>query len=212
MSYIFMDESGDLGFDLTKSKTIKYFIATLLLCASKSSVERVAKKVLSAEARDTKQHPGVLHAVHSKPRTRLKLLNKLAQQDVSILTIYLNKQKVHTKLQDEKQVLYNFVTNILLDRLMTQKLIPTNEPIILVASRRETNKYFNDNFKSYLANQVKANHQLQLQMEIKTPYQEKGLQVVDFASWAIFRNREHGDDTYYNLIKGKIVEESPLFP
>jgi hypothetical protein len=212
MSYIFMDESGDLGFDLAKPKTSKYFIVTLLLTANKANIEKVAGKILRAEAKSTKRHPGVLHSAHASPKTRLKLLGELVLQDISILTIYLNKQKVHTKLQDEKQVLYNFVTNILLDRLLTQKLIPTDVPIVLVASRRETNKYFNDNFKSYLANQVKTNHQLPLQIEIKTPHQEKGLQIVDFVSWAIFRNREHSDDTYYNLIKPKIVEENPLFP
>ena len=38
------------------------------------------------------------------------------------------------------------------------------------------------------------------------------LQAVDFVSWAIFRKYEYGDDSYYNLIKNKIVEENPLFP
>lgn len=39
----------------------------------------------------------------------------------------------------------------------------------------------------------------------------KGLQVVDFLSWAIFRKYEHGDDYFYNMIKNLIVEESSLF-
>jgi len=47
---------------------------------------------------------------------------------------------------------------------------------------------------------------------IKTPYEEKSLQAVDFVSWAIFRKYEYGDDSYYDLIKDKIMEENPLFP
>jgi hypothetical protein len=212
MSYIFMDESGDLGFDLSKSKTSKYFVVSFLLAADKKPVEKIVKKINRTEAKRSKLHTGVLHSVKTRPKTRLALLNHLALQDISILAIYLNKQKMHTTLQDEKQVLYNFVTNILLDRLMTKKLIPTNEPITLVASRRETNKFFNDNFKTYLTKQVKTNHLLPLKVEIKSPSQEKCLQIVDFVSWSIFRNREHDDDTYYNVIRSKIVEESPLFP
>lgn len=213
MAYIYLDESGDLGFDFTKARTTKYFIVTFLFAVEKKPIDNSVKKIFRGfPPKQIKVHPGVLHAVKESPKTRQKLLNELARLDISILSIYLNKAKVYTKLQDEKQVLYNFVTNILLDRIMTKKLIPTKDPITLVASRRETNKFLNDNFKNYLETQVKTNHKLKIQIEIKTPSQEKGLQAVDFASWAIFRKREYDDESYFNIIKGKIVEESPLFP
>ena len=63
------------------------------------------------------------------------------------MTIYLNKLKVYTRLQDEKQILYNYVTNILLDRIITKKLVDKTKRIHLIASRRETNKFLNENFK-----------------------------------------------------------------
>ena len=51
-----------------------------------------------------------------------------------------------------------------------------------------------------------------MEVEIKTPSEEKSLQAVDFVSWAIFRKYEFGDDSYYNVVKEKIIEENPLFP
>jgi len=39
----------------------------------------------------------------------------------------------------------------------------------------------------------------------------QALQAVDFVSWAIFRKYEYGDEFYYNIVKGKIIEENPLF-
>ena len=60
--------------------------------------------------------------------------------------------------------------------------------------------------------QVQENYALKISVEIKTPAEEKSLQAVDFASWAIFRKYELQDNFYYNLIKGKIIEESSLFP
>jgi len=63
-----------------------------------------------------------------------------------------------------------------------------------------------------MENQVVNDHGIDLEVEIKTPSEEKSLQAVDFASWAIFRKYEHGDDDYYKIIKGSIVEENPLFP
>lgn len=104
-----------------------------------------------------------------------------------IVTVVLNKRKVYPKLQEEKAVLYNYVTNILLDRIFTKKLIPAEGKIELIASKRETNKFLNENFKDYLKNQALDNHGVDSQVEIKTPFEEKSLQAVDFASWAIFR-------------------------
>lgn len=43
------------------------------------------------------------------------------------MTILLNKRKVYTRLQDEKVVLYNYVTNILLDRIFTKRLLPDSD-------------------------------------------------------------------------------------
>lgn len=153
-----------------------------------------------------------MHAVKEESATRQRLLKKLSKKDCFIMTIYLNKEKVFTRLQNEKVVLYNYVTNILLDRIITKQIIPVTESIHLIASKRETNKFLNQNFKTYLKGQTKNNHRLDLNVDIRTPVEVKSLQAVDFASWAIFRKLEYGDDFYYKIIKNIIVEENPLFP
>ena len=68
------------------------------------------------------------------------------------------------------------------------------------------------NFKSYLQSQLAKNHNVAVSVTIKTPAEEKALQAVDFVSWAIFRKYESKDEEYYRIIKGRIVEEKPLFP
>lgn len=213
MAYIFLDESGDLGFNFKKKGTSKFFIVTFLFVeGSKSPIEKIIKKTHSELKEKTKRRIGILHAVNEKPITRQRLLKRLTDKDCTIMAVYLNKQKVFTKLQDEKQVLYNYVTNILLDRIYTRKVVPTDKKIELIASRRETNKFLNENFKDYLNRQIKSNHRGAIKIFIKTPAEEKSLQAVDFISWAIFRKHEKGDDGYYNIIKNKIIEENPLFP
>jgi len=213
MAYIFLDESGDLGFNFKKKKTSKYFVIACLFVKEERPVEKIVKKIFNGFSKtERKNHSGTLHAYKEKPATRQKLLGLLNKKDVSIISIYLNKSKVYTRLHDEKHVLYNYVANILLDRIYTKKLISTNEPIVLVASRRETNKFLNDNFCHYLSNQVSGNHKIKISIEIKTPQEKKCLQIVDCICWSLFRKREHEDECYANMIKSKIVEESPLFP
>ncbi|MEW5758984.1 MAG: DUF3800 domain-containing protein [Candidatus Omnitrophota bacterium] len=210
--YIYLDESGDLGFDFSKKKTTKFFVITFLFTRNKRQIEkcvRLAHRILRNKHKNVNS---VLHATEEEPITRQRLLKKIASKDCDLMTIYLNKKRVYIKLQNEKSVLYNYVTNILLDRIITKKLIPLNETIHLIASKRETNKFLNENFSSYLKNQIGNTHKLKLNIEIKNPAEEKSLQAVDFVSWAIFRKLEYGDDSYYNMIKHKLIEENPLFP
>ena len=210
MSYIYLDESGCLWFDFSKKKTSKYFVVTFLFVNNKRSIEKVVKNIFSSFSKvEVKRHCWVLHCYKEHPKTKTKLFSLLKDKDISVMSIYLNKQKVYTQLQDEKHILYNYITNILLDRIYTKKLLDTGD-ITLIASRRETNKFLNENFKSYLQ---KTNKQkwFSLNIEIKTPTEEKCLQIVDACSWAIFRKYEHNDHAYYNLFKSKIIEENSLF-
>jgi len=209
--YIFLDESGDLGFNPKKDNS-KFFIVTILFVPDKKSIEKLVKKTHSELRKKVKRlSGGVLHAVKEKPATRKRLLGRLGLLKCKVMVIYLNKAKVYSALQDEKHVLYNYVVNILLDRIMTKGHLDKTKPITLVAAKRETNRFLNSNFKSYLESQIKTNHRITIDVEIKSPSEEKALQAVDFASWAIFRKFELRDEVYYLLIKKIICEESGLF-
>jgi len=212
MAYLFLDESGDLGFNFKKKGTSQIFVVTCLFIDDKRPIEKIVKKAHSELSKKLKRRFGILHCVGEKPITRQRLLRRMSEKECAIMTIYLNKKKVYTNLQNEKPVLYNYVTNILLDRIYSRQIFSGRGKITLIASRRETNKFLNENFKSYLKNQVINMHKGNIEVLIKSPNEEKALQAVDFVSWAIFRKYEHQDEGYYNLIKGKIIEENPLFP
>lgn len=212
MSYIFLDESGDLGFNPQK-RSSKYFIVTILANKEKKPLEKIVKKIHSQLRKKVKKlSGGVLHCTKEKPGTRKRLPQYLKKTDSTIMAVCLTKSRVHTKLQDEKHVLYNYVTNILLDRILTKKLIRGSEKIEFVISKRETNKFLNDNFTSYLKNQAKLNHDILIEVVIKTPSEEKSLQVVDFVSWSLFNKYEYKKMEYYEIFKKMIVEENMLFP
>ena len=52
MSYIFMDESGDLGFDFKKKKTSKVFVITCLFIENKGQLKKIVKKPLAKGDKD----------------------------------------------------------------------------------------------------------------------------------------------------------------
>ena len=166
MAYIFLDESGDLGFNFKNRKTSRFFVITALFVKNRASIEKIVNKIFHEfKQSGPKNHAGVLHCVKETPKTRKKLLNSLNAKDIHIVAIYLNKNTVYTRLHNEKHVLYNYVANILLNRIHDKRLIPTDADIELVASRRETNKFLNENFKNYLKTKLK--NKLRLAIEIK---------------------------------------------
>lgn len=208
MWYIFMDESGCLWFNTLSSK---FFTLSFLFVKEKKPLTKIVKKIHQWLSKKwVKVSGGVLHATKEKPVTRQRLLRKLWSIDGYVMSIYLNKSKVYTRLQNEKHILYNYVTNILIDRILIKKLLPQWIPITLIASRRETNKILNQQFERYLSNKL-IDHPYGISVSIKTPAQEKWLQVVDFVSRATFQKYEFQDESYRLLFDKIVVEEQWLF-
>jgi len=211
MSYIFVDESGDLGFDFKKKGTSKYFLISFLFVPSlkKRRISKIVSKVFLTLRKPKKRKSGILHAYNESSTIRFRLLNKLVEEDIKIMTICLDKEKVYTNIKTEENTLYSNITNILLNRIYTRKLIPQGEEIELVASRRATNKLLNNNFKKYI--ESNKNNKLRIHVSIVSPERDKCLQAVDFISWSIYRKYKDGDYSYYNVIKNKIFEENWMY-
>lgn len=211
MAYIFLDESGDLGFDFDKKKTSKFFVVTVLFVDQKRPIEKLIRNVHAGLRKKYKMRTSTLHAAKEEPVTITRICRGLSEKNCNIMTIYLDKSKVYTNLRDEKHVLYNYIVNILLDRIMNRRLISKEDGVVFVASRRETNTFLNQNFHRYISQQLKNNHGAKISVQIKTPAEERCLQAVDVASWSIFRKYEYGDEGYYQMLKSVIVEENPLY-
>ncbi len=208
MAYIFLDESGDLGFKETSSK---WFLFTIALTSESRSLERVTKKIWRNLRRKHKRM-GELHAYHADNITRSRMLKSLSEiDDLKIMCVILNKQKIYVDLQNQKNYLYNYTANVLLERLHISGAIKEKEPIHLYIDSRDTKKSLKENFLDYLTNSMKKRRDCHFDVQLHSSHENKSLQAVDFMSWAIFRKYERGDYKFYEIIKSKIVDERLLF-
>ena len=66
MAYIFLDESGDLGF---KKSSSKWFLFTIAITNDARTLERVTKRVWKS-LKKTHKKLGELHASHEKEITK----------------------------------------------------------------------------------------------------------------------------------------------
>ena len=209
MWYLYLDESGDLGF---KKSSSKWFLFTIAISQDGRALERVVKKIWRPLKKKFKKL-GELHASQEKDVTRRRMLTRLNEiDDLKILCVILNKQKVYVDLQNQKNYLYNYTANILLDRLYSQKVLAASEPIHLFVDRKDTKKRLRENFISYLTQSMKKRRDGAFVVELHSSHENKALQAVDFISWAIFRKYERGEYEFYEIIKEKISDERLLFP
>lgn len=209
MAYIFWDESGDLGF---KKNSSNWFLFTIVLTNNHRRIEKIIRKIRNGLKKKYKK-VAELHAYRSLPETKIKTLKLLSKEnDLKILCVILNKKKVYIDLQKQKNYLYNYTANILLDRLHNKNLLNTDDPIELYIDQKDTNKFIRENFEKYLHDNFKKRGNSKVNIKIKPSHKEKCLQAVDFISWAIFRKYEKSDYEYYEIIKNKIIEENLLFP
>jgi hypothetical protein len=208
MAYLFIDESGDLGFS---EKSSNYFLFTVLITKNHRKVEKVIKKVHKSLR---KKHKRIreLHAYHADEITRKRVLRQLAEiDDLKIFVIVVNKKKVYVPLQEKNHFLYNYAANIILERLNNRNLFEIKDLIHIFFDKKYTNIARGNNFESYLRNQLGEWEQDDIYLKICPSHTEKCLQAVDFLSWAIFRKYEQKDHEYYEIIKDKLIDEKILF-
>jgi len=208
MTHIFLDESGDLGFD---PKSSRWFIITIVLTNNHRKIEKCVKKIHGGLKKKYKKIKE-LHAYHADYITRKRILKLLSETgDLKILCIVLNKEKVFVDLRKQKNYLYNYTANILMDRLHNKNILNPNGEIHIVIDQRETNKFLKSNFENYLTKNLVKRGNNNFKIKIKPSHAEKCLQAVDFVSWAIFRKYEKNDYEYYLILKDKIIEENMLY-
>ena len=209
MAYIYMDESWDLWFDKTKERTSNYFVITFLITKDDKTPNTIVKKFFKwLKWKNIKIKSWIFHAYKESPENIIKFLNMTTKKDVKIMTLILNKKKIYTAIKDQKHLLYNWAVNVLIDSVITKNLLPNDEKIVFVASRRETSKTLNENFINYL--QTKHKDWPNIEFQIKSP-EEKWLQIVDSCCFAVFQKYEHEINPYYRIIEKKIIEEKELF-
>lgn len=203
--YIFVDESGDLGFS---EKASKYFILSALVTRNHIVVGRIIKKVRQRTLKKKLSQVPELKFSRSPENVRKKVLDLLVKQDVEIWYVCLRKDRVYERLKSQHNIIYNYLTGFIVERI---PLMPIKSVKIVVD--KSLSKINRDKFNEYLKNkhifitQKIGKLPVSISIDHVDSCADPCLQVVDFVSGAIFRKHEFGDPQFYDIIKPKIKEE-----
>jgi len=212
--FIYLDESGDLGFDFSKPKATKKFVITLLVCRSRQSQKDLRKAVRRTlrnklnRSKNKKRIVTELKGTNTSIEIKRYFFSKLKRDDWGIYTIVLNKERVNPELRTKvgKKKLYNFLARFILEQLPLRTAFTNVRLVVDKSKNREEIKDFNQ----YMWNHLQALLPLNTALDIDhlSSASDAGLQAVDLFCWGIFRKYEFGDCRWYRVYSSRIKFET----
>ncbi|MCX9011522.1 MAG: DUF3800 domain-containing protein [Candidatus Methanoperedens sp.] len=201
--YIYLDESGDLGFS---SKASKYFVIAALLTKDSLRVEKCITKVRKERLPNKYKIIPELKYRNSDNIIRRRILQCIAKTDTNIACAVLRKRQVHENLRNKPNILYNYLCGSLIGNIFRKYHINSKVNITVDRSLTGINREAFDEYIGYraLMNKTEVFDLDYLEINHVDSVQNKCIQAVDFVVGAIARNYEHEDSSLYEIINGNV--------
>lgn len=207
---IFLDESGDLGFDFNKPKTSRKFVITLLVCENAEAIDgfrRGVRRTLKNKLNNRKNKSQELKGTNTTQVIKEYFYRHVSPDGWQIYSVILNKSRVYDSLRTKlgKKKLYNFLARFLLEKIDLSK---AGNTVNLIMDRCKNKEEIKD-FNSYVENQLQGLLPLDIPLFIthELSHNNSGLQAVDLFCWGIFRKHEGEDEEWYRVYRSAIAYE-----
>lgn len=210
--FIYLDESGDLGFDFQNKNSSTHFIITLLVFNNYHGVLRV-----NAAVKHTIKHKFGIGTIPELKSTKIlfpikkyfytNLTRHLDEHDWGLYCIILNKLELLARSKTTPNVhrLYNILAHQVLEQIDYSDV---NNNIQLVVDRWKSPKekiIFNHHLQSNLETLLPINVPLVITHEVS--HHSPGLQAVDLFSSGFFKKHVANDTKWHNAFKDQIIWE-----
>lgn len=211
---IYLDESGDLGFDFIGKSPSEKFVITLLVCNGRevnSGFRKAVKRTLKNKLNRRKNNRHVVHELKGTQTTlavKKYFYRNCPADGWRLYALILNKRRVFEKLKSSvgKKKLYNFLARLLLQQV---DLFDPGNAVTLIIDKSKNKDEIAD-FNNYVANQLDALLPLEVPLNIyhERSHENTGLQAVDLFCWGIFRKHERRDYDWYREFGAQIAFET----
>lgn len=216
MLYLYLDESGDLGFDFINAKPSKFFTICILLIKNKKDkniIERAINRTLKNKINPknkTNRFVEELKGTQTSLPIKEYFYNQIRNIDFEIYALTLNKRRVIPELLKNKSRVYNWIARMLLDKI---KFSDIKSRIIFTLDKSKGLKGIKE-FNSYIGTQLESG------IDPKTPLdifhldskEINGLQAVDLFAWGVMRKHERNDIKWFDIFSSKIKYNEIYLP
>lgn len=213
--YIFLDESGDLGFDFNNKNPSNCFSITLLVCYNQNtffSFKSAIKRTLLAKLNhtNTKEKKLELKGTNTTLAVKqyfYKQLTKYPDQSWEIYTVVVDKLSLFKQMNEriEPHRLYNLLSMEIMDRVDFSTLDDHVHLIVDKCKGKRERAIFDYLLKTNLESKLPINVSLNILHEFS--HKNPGLQAVDLFCYGIARKHALNDVDWYSEFSDKIIEE-----
>jgi hypothetical protein len=222
MWFLYLDESGDLGFDFVNKKPSNHFTVTILAISDwprHRAIMRAAGKTLKRKLNKKISKRRIVQELKATGTTldiKRYLYAQIKDIKFGIYSLTLNKRRVFKELSERKSQVYNFVSRLVLDKIPFEQasaLEKAPERVYLIIDKSKSKPEIQE-FNRYIIEQLKGRLDPKIPLEIHhtDSLKNRALQVADMFSWGIFRRYERHDFEWYNVFKGKVLYDSLYLP
>lgn len=198
--YLFFDESGNLG------KDGRYFVIACIESEKYKRLDRVMKKTLlkvKNKFPNQKYGSNELKASSSNPVSKDFILNKICREDLLIHYIAVDLKHVRPDLLKDKNLLYNYVTKILLTRIIKKEFnysIMCDNHTTKVTSTNSLSDYIKVHFN------YEKNLNIKIDFEFIDSDSKNGyvIQAADFIANAVYNYYEYNNEYFYYHVRKRI--------
>lgn len=209
MWYLYLDESGDLGFDFVNKKPSKFFTVTILALSSRDAnrqLIRAAKITLRRKLNNAKRQKRIVQELKGTGTTieiKKYFYKKVKDTKFGIYSVTLNKKKVYEKLTKEKSRVYNYIARQVLDQIPFEKNDDDRVELILDRSMAKPEI---EEFNSYIRRQLEGRLSPKVPLDIYhwLSHENFGLQAADLFCWGIFQKYERQNENWRDVFSEKI--------
>lgn len=209
MWYLYLDESGDLGFDFVNKKPSKFFTITILAIESIESnrkLIRSIKSVLRIKLNPKNKRKRLVYELKGTGTTleiKKYFYKKVENINFGIYSMSLNKRRIYESLVKEKSKVYNFIARQVLDHIPFDK--NNNDRVYLIIDKSKSKPEIEE-FNLYIRNQLEGrlSPKTSLDMHHLESHKAPGLQAVDMFCWGIFQKYERNKVDWFKEFKDKV--------
>jgi len=217
MWYLYLDESGDLGFDFVNKKPSKFFTVTILAISSRDAnvkIIKAAKKTLDRKLNPRGKRKRMVQELKGTGTTievKKYFFEQIKNVKFGVYSMTLNKKRLFEKLTREKERVYNWVAKQVIDKIPFEKADGIRVELILDKCKGKPEI---EEFNSYIRSQLQArlNPNTPLDIFHWKSNENFGLQACDLFCWGIFQKHERKNLEWHDVYEKKILLDDVYLP
>ena len=204
--YVYLDESGDLGF---RQGGTKYFTIAFAVMENPLPFIRCVKRVKVKYC-----IPRHVELKGNTTRELIKedLLSRFAKLDIEVHAITVRKANVDNKLRKETNILYNYMVGLsLVERILEES---ANTRVVINVDRRIISITSGFNFNKYIRYKIwyeKERCDIDLAIHHLDSHEAYAIQGIDVICNSIFKKYNSNNYKLFNIMQSRMKSDRKLF-